>query len=803
MVFGLITLSSLQTTIAEQNHVIQSRVGSAPTLHFIDGKFQGLGSILNAKLTPERQQFVSEKRALAQRFIGYGLAIFLIISLIFLILIRSIKKKRIALTYGSTWLRWLVLAGLSFFLLIIFMIGWINLERNRDAHINEVNQTLTGVLSIFQDRLELWLVERKSFMKQLGYNPELANLTQRLLEVSPEKNTLLVSNELKEMRSFFKESSDIFTNIGFFIINSDYISIGSRLNTNVGTLNLISKKHPDLLKKAFQGEVGFVPPITSDVQLGKSGQLNKKPLTMFFIGPIHSHEGKIIAVFTLRINPWRGFTKTIKSFESLESGEIYAFDKSGLLLTPSRFDHQLRQVGLLSENQESALNIEIRDPGVNLLEENFPGIEGMQHPLTKMVQRTLKLKEELDQIDLPPAYSKIESDTIGYRDYRGVPVFGAWLWNNSFQIGLTAELDIDEALGHYYQTRFLVMGILGFTLFLSVSAVLLVLILGERASRTLVEAHNNLEDEVAERTTELRLNQKRLEESEERSRLLLNSVGEGIFGVDLNGKVTFINPVASSLLGYEPDELIGQKVHQKIHHSYSDKSPYPIEDCPMAKAYKDGATETISDEMLWRKNGTGFSVEYTATPLLQCTKISGSVITFRDITKRKQMEEALMTEKAHLQKTLDASPVGVGISTNGIMRFVNPRMSELFDMIVGDPAPQIYLNNEDRNHIITTLNKQGVIKDYELQMFGKDKEIKDMLVTYMNMTYEGQDAVLGWVMDITNLKKTDQELQKNFDELSLFRKIAVGRELKMIEIKKEINDLSVKLGQPTKYKIIE
>jgi PAS domain S-box-containing protein len=869
------------------------------------------------------------------RLIVYGLVIFLFVSLLFWVMIRFIKKEHISIKYGSTWFRLLVLAGLSIFLVVVFVIGWINLERSREMHLEDESRFLTGVLSVVQDRLDLWLTERKSFMKQLGSNPRLVAITKRLLEVLPEKKALLASNELQEIRSFFKKSDDIFPNIGFFIIDPDYISIGSMRDSNVGTLNLIMKEHPELLKKAFLGEVGFVPPTTSDVQLTelKKNSSAKKPPTMFFIGPIRDVDENVISVFTLRVDPWRDFSKAISSFEGFKSSEIYTFDENGYLLTPSSFDQQLRGIGLLADDQGSALNIEIRDPGVNLLEGKSPKQERSKQPLTHLVLRTLALKKQMEEIKSIASHSKIETDMTGYRDYRGVPVFGAWLWNAHLKIGLATEVNLDEALADYTTTRFMVITILGFTLFLSVGAVLLVLVLGERASRTLTKARDNLENEVEKRTSELQKNQEQLKTADERSRLLLNSAGEGIFGVDTTGKINFVNPSALNLLGYSESEMLGKEAHQLIHHSHGDGTHYDSAECPMYQSFVYGKSGKVTDEVLWRKNETQFDVEYSSIPIVKDSKIIGAVITFLDVTERKKavekvrkseellnralklakmggweysvdgglfwtqevydihgiksgmiekepdrdwigdsincyqkkdaerinaafskalskgipydltlrfkpwngeeiwvrttgepmvkdgkiirviglladideqkkMEEALIAEKSHLQKVLDTSPVGVVISVGGIMRFANPKIMEMFDLILGDPAPQFYVNTGDRDHIMNTLKSHGIIEGYELQMFGKNEEIKDMLVSYMTITYERQGAVLGWVMDITNLKKTDRELRQQFDEMSRFRKLAVGRELKMVDIKKEINDLLDQLGKESKYKIV-
>ena len=129
-----------------------------------------------------------------------------------------------------------------------------------------------------------------------------------------------------------------------------------------------------------------------------------------------------------------------------------------------------------------------------------------------------------------------------------------------------------------------------------------------------------------------------LQESEERSRMLLESAGEGIFGVDVDGRITFVNPAAAQMLGYDEAELVGQKVHDLIHYSYADGSPYPVDRCPMYDSYKEGAVHRESDEVLWRKDGGSFHVEYSATPIAKDGKVMGAVITFFDISERKRVE---------------------------------------------------------------------------------------------------------------------------------------------------------------------
>ena len=132
-----------------------------------------------------------------------------------------------------------------------------------------------------------------------------------------------------------------------------------------------------------------------------------------------------------------------------------------------------------------------------------------------------------------------------------------------------------------------------------------------------------------------------LRQSEERSHLLLHSAGEGIFGVDVTGLVTFVNPAALRLLGFAAEELLGQRAHAVIHHSHEDGSNYPEVDCPMYASYTQGAENQVIDEVLWRKDGSSFPVEYSSTPITKDGKVTGAVVTFRDVTDRKQAEEII------------------------------------------------------------------------------------------------------------------------------------------------------------------
>jgi PAS domain S-box-containing protein len=115
-------------------------------------------------------------------------------------------------------------------------------------------------------------------------------------------------------------------------------------------------------------------------------------------------------------------------------------------------------------------------------------------------------------------------------------------------------------------------------------------------------------------------------EAEERSRLILNSVSEGLFGLGTDGKISFINPAACALLGYTEEEMIGKLMHGLVHYAYPDGSEFPRSQCPMYLSSQDGMARTVDTEVLWRKDGTAVPVEYSTTPVLKDGQVVGTVV---------------------------------------------------------------------------------------------------------------------------------------------------------------------------------
>ena len=192
-----------------------------------------------------------------------------------------------------------------------------------------------------------------------------------------------------------------------------------------------------------------------------------------------------------------------------------------------------------------------------------------------------------------------------------------------------------------------------------------------------------LEQRVEERTTELQLAntellreigerqqaQASLERLSHQNELILNSAGEGIFGLNLQGKTTFVNPAAARMLGYEVEELIGRSMYSVLKHSKSDGTPYLKKNSPIRATLARGEVYHVADEIFWHRNGKSFPVEYVSTPIREQGAIVGAVIIFKDITERQiieRMKDEFISVVSHeLRTPLTSIRSALGVLMSG------------------------------------------------------------------------------------------------------------------------------------------
>ena len=135
--------------------------------------------------------------------------------------------------------------------------------------------------------------------------------------------------------------------------------------------------------------------------------------------------------------------------------------------------------------------------------------------------------------------------------------------------------------------------------------------------------------------------------------LLLESTGDGMFGIDLAGTCTFINRAGAEMLGYAVNEALGRNMHQLIHHTHPNGSHYAEADCPIFQAFRTGEACRVDHEVLWRSDGTAFAAEYSSHQIIDRGQVRGAVVTFSDISKRRQAEDELQRAKQELELRVD------------------------------------------------------------------------------------------------------------------------------------------------------
>jgi PAS domain S-box-containing protein len=241
--------------------------------------------------------------------------------------------------------------------------------------------------------------------------------------------------------------------------------------------------------------------------------------------------------------------------------------------------------------------------------------------------------------------------------------------------------------------------------------------------------------------------------AEEQQRLLLESAGEGIYGIDNSGNCTFINPAGAAMIGYRPEEARGQNMHALIHARRPDGSPYPVEDCPIYQAFRTGESQRIENEVFWRKDGTSFPVTYSSYPIRGAGgAIHGAVITFTDITERERLRAMLVqSEKLASIGLLSA---GIAHEINNPLAFVANNLAVLhrdFKGLMG-----ILDAYEAARNVIAAADP---LEASHIETLSEELDlayVRDNLERVVTRTREGVQRVTNIVQGLRSLARTDR-----------------------------------------------
>jgi PAS domain S-box-containing protein len=164
---------------------------------------------------------------------------------------------------------------------------------------------------------------------------------------------------------------------------------------------------------------------------------------------------------------------------------------------------------------------------------------------------------------------------------------------------------------------------------------------------------------LTEDVTERKRAQEERNRVAQQMQMLLESTGQGLYGIDLQGNCTFINRATCELVGYRPDEALGRNMHELVHHHKPDGSVYPADQCPVYRALRRGEGCSLDTEVMWRRDGTPVPVEYSSFPILEGPKITGAVVTVVDITARRRGEEKLQESEQLFRSIFENAQIGI------------------------------------------------------------------------------------------------------------------------------------------------
>ncbi len=271
-----------------------------------------------------------------------------------------------------------------------------------------------------------------------------------------------------------------------------------------------------------------------------------------------------------------------------------------------------------------------------------------------------------------------------------------------------------------------------------------------------------LEHEIIDRKNA----QETFEKLRKHHELILNSAGEGIHGLDVDGTVIFENPKAAELLGWPVDDLLGHAAHTAMHHTRADGSKYAVEDCPIHGSMRDGGTRRVTNDVFWRKDGSSFHVDYVAAPIKdENGHILGTIVTFKDITEQFFAEARQKMQAEQYRLLFEANPNPMYVFATKTLQILAANRAAITQYgYTGDEFLNLTLKqlrpSEDVPDLLKALSSAKSPTNFsgEFRHKRKDGSVITVEVYSASLSWEGVAARLVTAIDVTERKQAEEEL---------------------------------------------
>ena len=513
----------------------------------------------------------------------------------------------------------------------------------------------------------------------------------------------------------------------------------------------------DYFKQALQGSTYISSVIPSEIPI--ANEVGEKELgmpTMFVSSPLRDREGIIVGVVALRIDV-NTLNELMLSLKLGKTGETYLVNNEGYMITESRFNTHLKEMGLVKKRCALELKLINRETG----------------ELTAGIKQCVAGNNGFD--------------ATGYKDYSGITVLGVWRWLPEFNWGVIAEIDKDEGYGAAYNLNYIVTSVL---LVIAFPIVIVAYFIGRKISLPIIKLREVTEkmasgdltqrvdikrdDEIGVLANAFNSMAKSLDEktkeiinSEKRYRDLFNSIKEGVYQSEpiVEGVFTFINKAGAEILGYSsPEEVIGTKV-KNIYVDPEDRRRL------CEKLEKDGVWRDFVS-LCKKKSGESFYAERTSN-MLRDEKGTPLAIygVLRDISERKKAEQEVVESEKKYRLLFNSLKEGVyqcEPEVDGVFTWVNQAGAEILgykspEEVIGTKLKDIYVNPEDRSRLVEKLTKEGTWKNFV--SFCKRKKGDQFYMERTSSLIRDEKGkplrIEGIFRDITERKEFEAELEKS------------------------------------------
>jgi len=599
-------------------------------------------------------------------------------------------------------------------------------QRIREQAVYDLKISLDSMYSMVTKD---WLNKSYATTNNWANNQLIIDSAQDLLAFSDTPQSLPQQPAQQQLQKFFSEYLQHHLVTNFKLIDKKLITLASSDQQDIGLGIVLSEPNKKRLQRVFSGENQLI-------KLAENNGLFHQGQADFFITvPIKNKNAHVIAAFALQTNPLKHFNYIVSAQRIGQSGEAYLFDKSGFLITESRFTEQLRQYGMIAKKEMSAFHLKIADPGGDLLAGYKPVTPMPEWPMTRMIKQALAG-------DISESYQS-------YRDYRGVPVLGAWQWNKTLGLGFAVEKDEAEVLSLYYHARNAIFIVLTTVILVSIWFMFM-----------LRRTHKKSESELSRKEAYLRM--------------ILGNAIDSIITIDQKGIIESFNPAAERLFAYSAAEVIGQNIKILMPEPYRQQhDQYLTNYLTSRKAKVIGIGREVEG---LRKDNSTFPMRLGVNE----SKIENRTVfvgIIQNLTEENKVLSALQESEEKFRMMAGAAQSAiVMIDSNNLVSFWNSAAERIFgwsvnkaiglnidDLLTTDDS--IEAANEDILQFLSSGKKTSVGKNRELLARRKDGSEISIELALSSVKISDEWQAIAIINDISDRKRINQELQARADQL--------------------------------------